>query len=150
MQKKKAFVGGKWQKEVDLVDFIKSNYTEYRGDASFLEGPTEATKILVEKFNDLMRQERLAGGTLDMDTSIPSTILSHGPGYIEKDLEQIVGLQTDKPLKRALMTFGGINMAVNSCKHTDMKLMKKLLKSSLTTVKLTTKVYSMHILQKCV
>ena len=113
---KKAFVGGKWQKEVDLVDFIKSNYTEYRGDASFLEGPTEATKILVEKFNDLMRQERLAGGTLDMDTSIPSTILSHGPGYIEKDLEQIVGLQTDKPLKRALMTFGGINMAVNSCK----------------------------------
>lgn len=113
---KKAFVGGKWQTEVDLVDFIKSNYTEYRGDASFLEGPTEATSKLVEKFNELMRQERLAGGTLDMDTSIPSTILSHGPGYIEKDLEQVVGLQTDKPLKRALMTFGGINMAVNSCK----------------------------------
>ena len=113
---KKAFVGGKWQTEVDLVDFIKSNYTEYRGDSSFLAGPTEATIKLVEKFNDLMRQERLAGGTLDMDTSIPSTILSHGPGYIEKDLEQIVGLQTEKPLKRALMTFGGINMAVNSCK----------------------------------
>lgn len=113
---KKAFVGGKWQTEVDLVDFIKSNYTEYRGDSSFLAGPTEATTKLVEKFNDLMRQERLAGGTLDMDTSIPSTILSHGPGYIEKDLEQIVGLQTEKPLKRALMTFGGINMAVNSCK----------------------------------
>ena len=113
---KKAFVGGKWQTEVDLVDFIKSNYTEYRGDSSFLAGPTEATIKLVEKFNDLMRQERLAGGTLDMDTSIPSTILSHGSGYIEKDLEQIVGLQTEKPLKRALMTFGGINMAVNSCK----------------------------------
>ena len=113
---KKAFVGGKWQTEVDLVDFIKSNYTEYRGDSSFLAGPTEATTKLVEKFNDLMRQERLAGGTLDMDTSIPSTILSHGPGYIEKDLEQVVGLQTEKPLKRALMTFGGINMAVNSCK----------------------------------
>ena len=113
---KKAFVGGKWQTEVDLVDFITSNYTEYRGDSSFLAGPTEATSKLVEKFNDLMRQERLAGGTLDMDTSIPSTILSHGPGYIEKDLEQVVGLQTDKPLKRALMTFGGINMAVNSCK----------------------------------
>ena len=113
---KKAFVGGKWQTEVDLVDFIKSNYTEYRGDSSFLAGPTEATTKLVEKFNELMRQERLAGGTLDMDTSIPSTILSHGPGYIEKDLEQIVGLQTEKPLKRALMTFGGINMAVNSCK----------------------------------
>ena len=113
---KKAFVGGKWQTEVDLVDFIRYNYTEYRGDSSFLAGPTEATSKLVEKFNDLMRQERLAGGTLDMDTSIPSTILSHGPGYIEKDLEQIVGLQTEKPLKRALMTFGGINMAVNSCK----------------------------------
>ena len=113
---KKAFVGGKWQTEVDLVDFITSNYTEYRGDSSFLAGPTEATTKLVEKFNELMRQERLAGGTLDMDTSIPSTILSHGPGYIEKDLEQVVGLQTDKPLKRALMTFGGINMAVNSCK----------------------------------
>ena len=113
---KKAFVGGKWQSEVDLVDFIKSNYTEYRGDSSFLAGPTENTKVLVEKFNDLMRQERLAGGTLDMDTSIPSTILSHGVGYIDKDREQIVGLQTDKPLKRALMTFGGINMAVNSCK----------------------------------
>ena len=113
---KKAFVGGKWQTEVDLVDFITSNYTEYRGDSSFLAGPTEATTKLVEKFNELMRQERLAGGTLDMDTSIPSTILSHGPGYIEKDLEQIVGLQTEKPLKRALMTFGGINMAVNSCK----------------------------------
>ena len=113
---KKAFVGGKWQTEVDLVNFITSNYTEYRGDSSFLAGPTEATTKLVEKFNELMRQERLAGGTLDMDTSIPSTILSHGPGYIEKDLEQVVGLQTDKPLKRALMTFGGINMAVNSCK----------------------------------
>ena len=113
---KKAFVGGKWQTEVDLVDFIKSNYTEYRGDSSFLAGPTENTKVLVEKFNELMRQERLAGGTLDMDTSIPSTILSHGVGYIDKDREKIVGLQTDKPLKRALMTFGGINMAVNSCK----------------------------------
>lgn len=116
METKKAFVGGNWQKEVDLVDFIKSNYTEYTGDSSFLEGPTEDTKILVEKFNDLMRQERLAGGTLDMDTSIPSTILSHGAGYLDKDREKVVGLQTDKPLKRALMTFGGINMAVNSCK----------------------------------
>lgn len=116
METKKAFVGGNWQKEVDLVDFIKSNYTEYTGDSSFLEGPTEDTKVLVEKFNDLMRQERLAGGTLDMDTSIPSTILSHGAGYLDKDREKVVGLQTDKPLKRALMTFGGINMAVNSCK----------------------------------
>ncbi|AME09947.1 formate acetyltransferase [Gemella sp. oral taxon 928] len=125
---KKAFVGGKWQTEIDLVDFIKSNYTEYRGDASFLAGPTEATKTLVEKFNDLMRQERIAGGTLDMDTSIPSTILSHGPGYIEKDLEKIVGLQTDKPLKRALMTFGGINMAVNSCKAYGYEVDKEVIK----------------------
>lgn len=113
---KKAFVGGVWETEVDVVDFIKSNYTEYRGDSSFLVGPTEDVKVLVDKFNELMRQERLAGGTLDMDTSIPSTILSHGVGYIDKDREKIVGLQTDKPLKRALMTFGGINMAVQSCK----------------------------------
>ena len=97
-----------------------------------------------------MRQERLAGGTLDMDTSIPSTILSHGVGYIDKDREQIVGLQTDKPLKRALMTFGGINMAVNSCKAYGYEVDEEVIKIFLTTVKLTTKVYSMHILQKCV
>ncbi len=116
VETKKAFVGGLWETEVNMVDFIKSNYTEYRGDSSFLAGPTEDTKVLVEKFNELMKQERLAGGTLDMDTSIPSTILSHGVGYLDKDREKVVGLQTDKPLKRALMTFGGINMAVQSCK----------------------------------
>lgn len=125
---KKAFVGGLWEKEINVLDFIKSNYTEYRGDASFLAGPTENTKVLVEKFNELMRQERLAGGTLDMDTSIPSTILSHGVGYIDKDREEIVGLQTDKPLKRALMPFGGINMAVKSCEAYGYKVDDEVIK----------------------
>lgn len=125
---KKAFVGGLWEKEINVLDFIKSNYTEYRGDASFLAGPTENTNVLVEKFNELMRQERLAGGTLDMDTSIPSTILSHGVGYIDKDREEIVGLQTDKPLKRALMPFGGINMAVKSCEAYGYKVDDEVIK----------------------
>lgn len=125
---KKAFVGGLWEKEINVLDFIKSNYTEYRGDSSFLAGPTENTKVLVEKFNELMRQERLAGGTLDMDTSIPSTILSHGVGYIDKDREEIVGLQTDKPLKRALMPFGGINMAVKSCEAYGYKVDDEVIK----------------------
>lgn len=125
---KKAFVGGLWEKEINVLDFIKSNYTEYRGDASFLAGPTENTKVLVEKFNELMRQERLAGGTLDMDTSIPSTILSHGVGYIDKDREEIVGLQTDKPLKRALMPFGGIKMAVKSCEAYGYKVDNEVIK----------------------
>lgn len=125
---KKAFVGGLWEKEINVLDFIKSNYTEYRGDASFLAGPTENTKVLVEKFNELMRQERLAGGTLDMDTSIPSTILSHGVGYIDKDREEIVGLQTDKPLKRALMPFGGIKMAVKSCEAYGYKVDDEVIK----------------------
>ena len=125
---KKAFVGGLWEKEINILDFIKSNYTEYRGDASFLAGPTENTKVLVEKFNELMRQERLAGGTLDMDTSIPSTILSHGVGYIDKDREEIVGLQTDKPLKRALMPFGGIKMAVKSCEAYGYKVDDEVIK----------------------
>jgi len=83
----RGFKEGNWKDNIDVTEFIRLNYTEYLGDDSFLEGPTEATTKLVEKFNDLMRQERLAGGTLDLDTSIPSTILSHGPGYIEKDLE---------------------------------------------------------------
>lgn len=125
---KKAFVGGLWEKEINVLDFIKSNYTEYRGDSSFLAGPTENTNVLVEKFNELMRQERLAGGTLDMDTSIPSTILSHGVGYIDKDREEIVGLQTDKPLKRALMPFGGINMAVKSCEAYGYKVDDEVIK----------------------
>ncbi len=110
------FVGGKWQKEINVRDFIQRNYTQYNGDSSFLTGPTEATKKLWEECCDLFKKERENGGVLDMDTKIVSTITSHGAGYIDKPLEKIVGLQTDKPLKRSLQPFGGIRMAEGACK----------------------------------
>jgi formate C-acetyltransferase len=110
------FVEGKWSHEINVRDFIQRNYTPYEGDASFLAGPTDATKKLWNKCLDLFEQERANGGVLDMDTKIVSTITSHDAGYIDKDLEQIVGLQTDKPLKRSLQPFGGIRMAQTSCK----------------------------------
>ncbi|MBQ7432465.1 MAG: formate C-acetyltransferase [Lachnospiraceae bacterium] len=110
-----GFTGGKWEKEINVRDFIQKNYTPYDGDASFLAGPTEATKALWEQVMDLSAQEREHGGVLDMDTKIISTITSHGPGYLNKDLETIVGFQTDKPFKRALMPYGGIRMATQAC-----------------------------------
>ena len=110
------FKPGKWQTEINVRDFIQKNYTPYDGDSSFLAGPTEATTKLWEKCCDLFKQERDNGGVLDMDTKVVSTIVSHGAGYIDKDLETIVGLQTDKPLKRSLQPFGGIRMAETSCK----------------------------------
>jgi len=111
-----GFVGGKWQTEINVRDFIQRNYTPYYGDASFLAEPTEGTKKLWQKCCDLFQKERENGGVLDMDTEIVSTITSHSAGYIDKSLEKIVGLQTDKPLKRALQPFGGIRMAETSCK----------------------------------
>ena len=113
-----GFTTGRWSNtSVNVRDFIKKNYTPYDGDESFLEGPTEATKKLWEQILDLSKQEREAGGVLDMDTKIISTITSHDAGYLNKDLEQIVGLQTDKPFKRALQPFGGIRMAQQACKE---------------------------------
>lgn len=110
------FVGGKWQSEINVRDFIQKNYTLYEGDSSFLAGPTAATTKLWEECCELFKKERENGGVLDMDTKIVSTITSHGAGYIDKDLETIVGLQTDAPLKRSLQPFGGIRMAETSCK----------------------------------
>lgn len=110
------FVGGKWQTEINVRDFIQKNYTPYDGDSSFLAGPTEATTKLWQECCDLFKKERENGGVVDMDTKIVSTITSHGAGYIDKDLEKIVGLQTDAPLKRSLQPFGGIRMAETSCK----------------------------------
>lgn len=107
----KKFAGTIWQHEIDVRDFIQHNVTPYCGDESFLAGPTERTKKLWAEVLDLMAEERAKNGTLDMDTSIVSTIVSHEPGYIDAELEQIVGLQTDKPLKRALMPYGGIRIA---------------------------------------
>ena len=113
-----GFKEGRWcQTSVNVRDFIKKNYTPYDGDESFLAPPTEATKRLWEQIMELSRQEREAGGVLDMDTSIISTITSHGAGYIDKELEKIVGLQTDKPFKRSLQPFGGIRMAQKACEN---------------------------------
>lgn len=109
-----SFKGSTWKKEINVRDFIQTNYTEYTGDDSFLAGPTEATKKLWDQVMDLFEQERQNGGVLDMDTSIVSTITSHGAGYLNKDLEKIVGFQTDKPLKRSFQPFGGIRVSESS------------------------------------
>lgn len=106
-----GFKGGDWQDEIDVRDFINRNYTPYDGDQSFLEEATEATTKLNDMLVDIKLKERAAGGVLDADTKIVSTITSHKPGYLDKDLEKIVGLQTDKPMKKALMPYGGIRMA---------------------------------------
>ena len=108
--------------EINVRKFIQENYTPYDGDASFLAGPTERTEKLWEEVKDLMKQERDAGGVLDFDTKIIGDITSHAPGYIDKDLEQIVGLQTDKPLKRAIMPFGGIRVVRTSVEEHGGKL----------------------------
>ena len=110
-----GFTTGNWCERIDVRDFIQKNYTPYDGDSSFLADPSEATKKLWNQVLDLMKQEREAGGVLDMDTKVVSSLVSHGAGYIDKDLEQIVGLQTDKPFKRALMPYGGLNMAEKAC-----------------------------------
>ena len=111
-----GFKPGRWNRtSINVRDFIQQNYTPYEGDDSFLAGPTEATKTLWAQVMDLSKQEREAGGVLDMDTKIVSTITSHEAGYLNKDLEQIVGFQTDKPFKRSLQPFGGIRMAQNAC-----------------------------------
>ena len=112
-----GFTPGRWSNSsINVRDFIQKNFTPYDGDESFLEGPTDATKTLWEQVMELSRQEREAGGVLDMDTKIVSTITSHGAGYLNQKLERIVGLQTDKPFKRALQPFGGIRMAQQACK----------------------------------
>lgn len=114
----RGFKGNKWQSEVNLRDFIQNNYTKYDGDESFLTEATAATKELWEKLKDLQKSERAKGGVLDMETKIVSSITAYGAAYIDenkKDLEKIVGLQTDKPLKRAFMPYGGINMAEQAC-----------------------------------
>ena len=112
-----SFREGIWEKEINVRDFIQKNYTPYLGDDSFLAGPTEDTKALWEQVMDLSAQEREKGGVLDMDTKIISTITSHGPGYLDKSKEKIVGFQTDKPFKRSLQPYGGIRMAIKACEE---------------------------------
>ena len=113
-----GFKGRLWKDDVDVRDFIQNNYVPYEGDASFLADATEATDRLWGRLQELQKEERAKGGVLDMETEIVSGLTAYGPGYIEedmKDLEHVVGLQTDKPLKRAFMPYGGIHMAEQAC-----------------------------------
>ena len=113
-----GFEGRIWKEEVNVRDFIQKNYTPYDGDESFLAGPTEATDKLWGALQQLQKAERAKGGVLDMETEVVSGLTAYGPGYIDpelKDLEKVVGLQTDKPLKRAFMPYGGIKMAEQAC-----------------------------------
>lgn len=121
-----GFKGSKWQDEVDVRDFIQNNYKPYNGDESFLEGPTESTNTLWEKLQKLQKEERAKGGVLDMETEVVSSLTAYGPGYLDKDLEKVVGLQADKPLKRAFMPYGGIRMSEEACETYGYKPSEKL------------------------
>ena len=121
-----GFETATWCREVNVRSFLTHNYTPYDGDESFLEGPTENTLALWDQVMELTKQEIANGGVLDMDTEVISTITSHGPGYLDKDKEQIVGLQTDKPFKRAFMPYGGIRMAEKACKDHGYKVDPKM------------------------
>ena len=129
MKEWEGFQGRLWKEEINTRDFIQENYQPYDGDESFLENPTEATDKLWGILQQLQKEERAKGGVLDMDTDVVSGLTSHGPGYMSeetKDLEKIVGLQTDKPLKRAFMPFGGIKMAEESCRNYGYEPAKEL------------------------
>ncbi|WP_428908527.1 formate C-acetyltransferase [Niallia sp. Krafla_26] len=126
MEQWKGFSKGVWEKEINVRDFILKNFTPYTGNEDFLEGPTEATTNLWDLVMELSKKEREAGGVLDADTKIVSTISSHGPGYLNKELEQIVGFQTDKPFKRSLMPFGGIRMAKTALESYGFELDKEV------------------------
>ncbi len=118
----RGFKSGVWEREINTRDFIQKNYFSFEGDESFLAGPTEATKALWEQVMELSKKELEAGGVLDMDTSVISTITSHDPGYLDKDKETIVGFQTDKPFKRSLQPYGGIRMAAKACSDNGYEL----------------------------
>ncbi|MBE7039565.1 MAG: formate C-acetyltransferase [Ruminococcaceae bacterium] len=121
-----GFNSGKWQDEINVRDFIQTNYIEYRGDSSFLSGPTKRTNNLMKKVQDLFAEERKKGGVLDVDTETVSSLTSYKPGYIDKENELIVGLQTDAPLKRGVNPFGGMRMAKQACEAYGYKLSDKV------------------------
>ena len=138
-----GFKGGVWTESINVRDFIQQNYTPYEGDGSFLAGPTSRTNDLWDEVKDLMKKEIDAGGLLDADTEVVSTIVSHAPGYIDKDKEQVVGLQTDAPLKRALMPFGGLRMAQKALESYGLQMCPTPLSSSVVFARLTMRVCSM-------
>ena len=123
-----GFEGSRWKEQINVRDFIRHNYTPYDGDDSFLEGPTEATDKLWGKLQELQKAERANNGVLDMETKVVTGLTAYGPGYISedlKDLEKVVGLQTDKPLKRAFMPYGGIKMAEEAAETYGYKVNEK-------------------------
>ena len=148
MQKEQwqGFEGRLWKEEINVRDFIQNNYTPYEGDSSFLADPTEATNQLWGKLQELQKEERAKGGVLDMETEVVSSLTAYGPGYIceeLKDKEQVVGLQTDKPLKRAFMPFGGIKWLRKHAKLTDMNQTRNSIKSLQIIIKHITRQYLM-------
>ena len=126
MEAWRGFKEGVWCDEINVSNFIKLNYTAYDGDASFLEGPTERTKIVLDKVNDLLVKENENGGVLDVDTSKVLSILSHEPGYVDKERDIIVGLQTDEPLKRGVSPFAGYRNAVQACRAYGYEISDKI------------------------
>lgn len=126
VKKQLEFKGGKWQTDIDVRDFILQNVQPYEGDESFLAGPAESTLELWKQVMELTAEEISKGGVLDMDTSIVSTITSHGPGYLDENAEKIVGFQTDKPFKRSLQPYGGIRMAIDACEAYGYKVDKQV------------------------
>ncbi|CAM4005524.1 formate C-acetyltransferase [Mesobacillus thioparans] len=126
MEQWKGFKNGAWQEEINVRDFILNNFSEYTGDSSFLEAATEETLQLWQQVMELTKQERENGGILDMDTKVVSTITSHGPGYLDKSKEKVVGFQTDQPFKRSMQPFGGIRMAKAACEAYGYELDKEV------------------------
>ena len=134
-----GFDGHLWKEEVNVRDFIQHNYTQYDGDESFLAGPTEATDKLWGELQKLQKEERAKGGVLDMETEVVSGLTAYGPGYINeemKDLEQVVGLQTDKPLKRAFMPYGGSILRVKSSMKSLRNIIRHTTRPCLTSTHL--------------
>ena len=121
-----GFVGGAWQEEINVRDFIQKNYSEYKGDSSFLAGATERTSALMKKVETLFAVERQFGGVFDIDTDTVSSLTAYAPGYVDKENELIVGLQTNRPLKRGVNPFGGIRMARQACEAYGYKLGRKI------------------------
>ena len=121
-----GFIGGAWQDEINVRDFIQANYTEYTGESDFLAGATKRTAAMMDKLQELFAEERRRGGVLDVDTETVSSLVNYAPGYIDKDNELIVGMQTDKPLKRGVHPFGGMRMAKQACEAYGYKLSNKI------------------------
>ncbi len=150
-QEWRGFTGKKWLDEVNMREFIQNNYTPYDGDEQFLAEPTDATNKLWGMLQVLQKEERAKGGVLDMETEVVSSMTAYGPGYIgegTKDLEKVVGIQTDKPLKRAFMPYGGIHMAEQACITYGYKPLRNYTRYLQNTAKHTTTAFLMLTLMR--